>query len=86
MSQTSSVTEVRAGLDKVLDRLGTASRLVDLAQVRVHDALAVLTELGTQHHESVVPPELHRAEADLTRGRQLIGGGATAVAAIDARL
>jgi hypothetical protein len=84
--QTSTVTEVRAALGEVLDRLGAAAHLVALAQARVRDALAVLAELDGQHHETVVPAELHRAEADLTRGRQLIGGGVTAVAAIDARL
>jgi len=81
--QTSTVIEVRAALGEVLDRLGGAARLVDLAQARV---LAVLAELDAQHHEALVPVELHRAEADLARGRQLIGGGVTAVAAVDARL
>ncbi|MBA2309928.1 MAG: hypothetical protein H0W01_11720, partial [Pseudonocardiales bacterium] len=78
MIQTSTVIEVRAALGEVLDRLGGAARLVDLAQARVLDALAVL---DAQHHEALVPVELHRAEADLARGRQLIGGGVTAVAA-----
>lgn len=86
MIQTSTVIEVRAALGEVLDRLGGAVRLVDLAQARVLDALAVLAELDAQHHEALVPVELHRAEADLARGRQLIGGGVTAVAAVDARL
>lgn len=86
MIQTSSVTEVRAALGAVLDRLGGAARLVDLADSRVRDALAVLAELDAQHHEHVVPAELHRAEADLTHGRQLIGGSVTAVAAIESRL
>jgi hypothetical protein len=84
--QTSTVTEVRAALGEVLDRLGAAAQLVALAQARVRDALAVLAELDGHHHETVVPAELHSAEADLARGRQLIGGGVTAVAVIDARL
>ncbi len=86
MIHTSTVTEVRAALREVQDRLGAAAQLLDTAHARVRDALAVLAVLDAQHHEAVVPPELRRAEAELTRGRQLIGGGATVVAAIDARL
>lgn len=78
--------EVRAGLGEVQDELTTVGRLLAHAQARVGDALAVLTELSAQHHESLVPPELHRADAELTRARQLTGGGGTVVAAIDARL
>lgn len=47
---------------------------------------STVIEVRAQHHETLAPPELYGAEADLARGRQLIGGGVTAVAAIDARL
>lgn len=86
MITTSAVLEVRAALGEVLDGLGTVGRLLELAQARAADAAAVLGGLADQHHESLVPAELHRAEAELARSRQLISAGCAAVAVIDARL
>ncbi len=81
-----SMGEVRVVLADVAEQLGTAFRHARLARARLADALAVLSELGTQHSEPLVPVELRHADAELERGLGLISGGVTAVADIDARL
>lgn len=78
--------EIRAVLADVAEQIGTAQRHAWLARARIADALALLTALDGQHHEVLVPPELHRAGSELDRGLALITGGASAVAEIDARL
>ncbi len=86
MSETFAVTEVRAALTEVTDSLNSVARLVLRARGDVLEATAMLTELGRTHHESLVPLDLLRAEAELARGLQLLAAGAAAVAAVDARL
>lgn len=83
---TGGLAEIRMVLAEVAEQLGTAHRHAGLARARLDDALAVLTALDGGHHETLVPPELHRAGAELDRGLGLISGGAAAVAEIDARL
>jgi hypothetical protein len=81
-----SLGEVRMVLADVADQLGSAYRHAGIARARLADAMAVLTALGAEHSEPLVPPELRRADAELERGLGLISGGAVAVADIDARL
>lgn len=81
-----SLGDVRTVLAGVAEQIGSAYRHAGIARARLADAVAVLTELGAQHSEPLVPPELRRADAELERGLQLITGGAVAVADIDARL
>jgi hypothetical protein len=83
---TESLGEIRATLEEVSARLSTAYRCARSAEQRLTEAVALLTELNRSHHESLVPPELLRAEEELTRGLGLINGGAESVAAIEARL
>jgi hypothetical protein len=81
-----SLGEVRVVLAGVAEQIDSAYRLAGLARARLNDAVALLTDLGAEHSAPLVPPELWRADAELERGLQLISGGASAVAAIDARL
>jgi len=83
---TESLGEIRAALGEVSARLSTAYRCASTAEQRLAEAVALLTELNQSHHESLVPPELLRADQELTRGLGLINGGAESVAAIEARL
>jgi hypothetical protein len=83
---TESIAEVRAALAAVSESLGSAARHARIARDRLDDAVAVLTDLDREHPESLVPPELHRASAELDHGLAAIGGGRDAVAALDARL
>jgi hypothetical protein len=83
---TESLGEIRATLEEVSARLSTAYRCARSAEQRLTEAVALLTELNRSHHESLVPPELLRADEELTRGLGLINGGAESVAAIEARL
>jgi hypothetical protein len=81
-----SVEQLRAALAEVSDQLSTAYRYARTAQKGLAEVVALLTELDRSHHERLVPPELLRADQELTRGLGLIIGGAESVAAIDARL
>ncbi len=81
-----SVAEIRAVLAEVNDRLGAAYQSTRTAQASIAQAIAVLAELDRQHHESLLPDELRRADDELSRGLASISGGADAVAAIDSRL
>jgi hypothetical protein len=81
-----SLGEVRAALVEVTERLSSAFASVRTAEERLTEARAVLAELDRSHHEQLVPPELLRADQELTRGLGLISGGADSVAAIEARL
>jgi hypothetical protein len=81
-----SLGEVRAVLGEVSTRLHAAYRAAWTAQQRITEAVTLLTELDRSHHDSLLPPELPRADQELTRGLGLISGGADAVAAVEARL
>jgi hypothetical protein len=81
-----SLGEVRAALGEVSSCLHTAYRAARTAQQRITEAVTLLTELDQSHHGSLLPPELPRADQELTRGLGLISGGAEAVAAVQARL
>lgn len=83
---TDSLADVRAVLAAVADQIGSADGHARLARARIADAVAVLTELGAQHSEPLVPVELRRADEELERGLGLIAGSAAAVADIGARL
>lgn len=81
-----SLGEVRAVLAEVSSRLYAAYRSAGTAQQRITEAVSLLAELDQSHHDSLLPPELPRADQELTRGLELISGGADAVAAVQARL
>lgn len=81
-----SLGEVRQALADVAEQIGDAYRHAATARDRLADAVAVLTDLGTQHTEPLVPPALRRADGELDRSLTLISGGAAAVADLDARL
>jgi hypothetical protein len=83
---TESLGEIRAALEEVSARLHSAYRSAQSAEQRLTEAVAMLTELDQSHHESLVPPELPRADQELSRGLGLISGGVDSVAAIEARL
>jgi hypothetical protein len=83
---TGSIGDVRALLAQVAEQLGAAQQYAELARARIADATAVLSDLDEQHSEPLVPEELRRAAEELDHGLELIGGGALAVADIDARL
>ena len=46
----------------------------------------MLSGLGGQHSEPLVPAELRRAGDELDRGLELISGGVAVIADIEARL
>jgi hypothetical protein len=73
-------------LAEVQTRLGEAMGYAGAARERLADAIGVLTDLGAEHPEPLVPPELRKAGDELDRGLRLISGGAAAVADIGARL
>lgn len=81
-----SLGEVRQALADVTAQIDEAYRHAATARARLTDAVAVLTEMGTQHSEPLVPPELRRADGELDRSLTLISSGAAAVADLDARL
>ena len=81
-----SLGEVKLALAEVSDRLFTAYRCAQDAARLIAEAVTLLTELDRSQHEALVPPELLRADQELSRGLGLISGGAESVAAIDARL
>lgn len=81
-----SLDDVRQELAGVAEQLDDAYRHAATARARIADAVAVLTDLGTQHVEPLVPPELTRADGELHRGLGLIRCGVAAVADLDARL
>jgi hypothetical protein len=83
---TESLGEIRAALAEVSARLQTAYSCARSAEQRLTEAVALLTGLDQSHHDSLVPPELPKADQELTRGLGLISGGADSVAAIEARL
>ncbi|MGQ0572798.1 MAG: hypothetical protein ACT4RN_01195 [Pseudonocardia sp.] len=83
---TGSLGDIRQELAGVAAQIDDAYRHAAAARARIADAVAVLAELDGQHAEPLVPPELRRAGGELDRGLALIVGGATAVAALDARL
>lgn len=81
-----SLGEIRAALADVTQRLYQAHHCAGLAARGIAEAVAVLTDLDRAHHESLVPPQLLRADEELTRGLGLISGGVDSVAAVEARL
>jgi hypothetical protein len=83
---TGSLGGIRQELAGVAEQLNDAYGHAATARARLADALAVLTELGRDHSESLVPPELRKAGGELERSLGLISSGAAAVADIDARL
>ncbi|HWN35762.1 MAG TPA: hypothetical protein VNP03_23635 [Pseudonocardia sp.] len=83
---TESLGEIKAALEEVSACLHSAYRCAQLAEQRLTEAVALLTELNQSHHDSLVPPELPKAGQELTRGLGLIIGGVDSVAAIEARL
>lgn len=58
----SALGEVRAALLAVLEHLRDAYRAADEAQQRVEESISAFTELGHAHPESLLPPELSRAQ------------------------
>ncbi len=68
------------------EEIGRARAYAGFAQGRIADALGLLSGLDANHHESLVPPTLHKAADELARGIGLIGAGETSVADIAARL
>lgn len=78
--------DVRVALASVAEHLASAHQHAGLARARIADAVAVLSELGEQHGEPLVPESLRRAADELERSLTMIGGGVAAVADIDARL
>ena len=83
---TESLGEIRAALAEVSGRLGNACQGVVAARARIAEAVELLVALDGAHHESVLPPELARADAELEQILRLISGGAESVAAVEARL
>lgn len=83
---TDSLGDLRAALAEVGERLAEALGHVDLARARLADAVGLLEGLDAGHATPLVPPQLRRAGDELDRGLRLIAGGASAVAAIGARL
>jgi hypothetical protein len=83
---TESLGEIKIALAEVSERLRAAYGCAQSAEQRLAEAVALLTELGQSYQDGLVPPELARADAELSRGLGLISGGADAVAAIEARL
>lgn len=81
-----SLDEVRVVLAGAAEEIGSAHGHARLAHARITEAVTVLTGLGEQHSEPLVPDELHRATEKLERVLGLISGGAAVVADIDARL
>ena len=86
MTGSFSVAEVRAVLAAVCERLDAAYQCTSTAQTHIGDAIAVLTELGRDSSEQLLPDDLIQADEELARGLAMISGGVSAVAAIDARL
>jgi N-acetylglucosamine kinase-like BadF-type ATPase len=82
----SELGEIRAALAGVAEQIGSAYEQAGLARARIADAVALLSGLGEQHSEPLVPDELRRAVDELERGLGLISTGAAVVADIDARL
>jgi hypothetical protein len=82
----SELGEIRAALAGVAAQMTSAYEQAGIARTRIVDAVAVLSELGEQHSEPLVPDELRRAADELERGLGLISTGAAVVADIDARL
>jgi hypothetical protein len=82
----SELGEIRAALAGVAAQITSAYEQAGIARARIADAVAVLSELGEQHSEPLVPGELRRAADELERGLGLISTGAAVVADIDARL
>ncbi|GAA1236820.1 hypothetical protein [Pseudonocardia alaniniphila] len=82
----SELGEIRAALAGVAAQMTSAYEQAGIARTRIADAVAVLSELGEQHSEPLVPDELRRAADELERGLGLISTGAAVVADIDARL
>lgn len=81
-----SLGEIRAGLQEVSERLREAYRCAKLAERGLAEAVAMLTDLDSSHHDQLVPPQLLRADQELARGLGLISGGADSVTAIESRL
>jgi hypothetical protein len=82
----SELGEIRAALAGVAAQITSAYEQAGIARARIADAVAVLSELGEQHSEPLVPDELRRAADELEHGLGLISTGAAVVADIDARL
>jgi hypothetical protein len=82
----SELGEIRVVLAGVTEQMVAAYQHARVARAHIADAVAVLSGLGEQHSEPLVPVELRRAAEELERGLGLIATGAAAVADIDARL
>jgi hypothetical protein len=82
----SELGEIRVVLAGVTEQMVAAYQHAGVARAHIADAVAVLSGLGEQHSEPLVPVELRRAAEELERGLGLIATGAAAVADIDARL
>ena len=83
---TQSLGEIRAALAEVAGCLSNAYQGAATARARIAEAVELLVALDGAHHESVLPPELVRADAELEQILRLISGGAESVAAVEARL
>ncbi|GAA1302894.1 hypothetical protein [Pseudonocardia xinjiangensis] len=82
----SELGEIRAVLAGAAEQMVEAYQHAGVARARIADAVAVLSDLGEQHSEPLVPVELRRAAEELERGLGLISTGAAAVSDINARL
>ena len=58
----SSVAEVKVALEQVCEFLREAYRSVRSAQQALDEAVEILTESSSNHHESLLPPEFVRAK------------------------
>lgn len=81
-----SLGEVRAGLQEVSERLREAYRCAKLAEHGLAEAVALLSKLDRGHHGQLVPPQLLRADQELSRSLGLITCGVESVSAIETRL
>ncbi|AUS78419.1 hypothetical protein C1701_08600 [Actinoalloteichus sp. AHMU CJ021] len=82
----SAIEELRAALLTVVDDVrGASAGLLDVRQ-RTDRALALLGELSSDHHESLVPPEAQRAAEALEQLSLLVVQVETSVQSVLARL
>ncbi|GDY30133.1 hypothetical protein [Gandjariella thermophila] len=73
------VFEIRNALLAVREQLDDGYRLAAEARERIEESIAMFTELGRAHPESLLPPELGRAHEQITEARARIAAAAEAV-------
>ncbi|APU17636.1 MULTISPECIES: hypothetical protein [Actinoalloteichus] len=82
----SSVEDVRAALEQVKDEINRARLSTATALRLVEEALAIVAEVESDHHETITPPEASRARGDLDRTLESLTGSEQAVDAVLSRL